>query len=155
MAEWKLDLKKALKAIDLRDVDFYDNLTEEEKKGFSPYLMMRFAASNQSTNPLAHQICVQGVNELVNVDFEILSKHPKLFWMLLALGGVGSIQFHPWMNYKSKKSNKKTIKFLEEQFPTMKQDDLELMVELNDNKTLIEWARELGWDKKEIKEKLG
>lgn len=155
MVKYKLDLKRTLREIDTRSLVWYDFMLDEERKAFSPYLMMRYAASNQDTNPLAHQICVQGVNELVNKNFDVLSKHPKLFWMLLAIGGVGSVQFHPWLNYKTKKSNKKSVKFLEDRYPTMKRDDLEMMAELNDVKDLRQWAENLGWDKKEIKEKLG
>ena len=152
---YKLDLQRTLKAIDTRNLDYYDSLSDEDKKAFSPYLMMRFAASNQSTNQLSHQICVQGVNELVNKNFDVLSKYPKLFWMLLAIGGVGTIQFHPWLKYKKNESDKKTINFLADRFPEMKFEDVEAMAEINDIKDLKKWAEDLGWDKKEIKAKLG
>jgi len=152
---YKLDLKKILKALDLRDKNFYDNLTKEEQKAFSPYLIMRYAASTQSTNPLEHQLYSQGVNELVNINFNELSKHPKLIWLLLSMCGSGYLQYHPWLAYKNKKTDNKILKFLENRFPTMKIKDIELMAELNNKKDLQEWAKELGWSKKEIKDGLG
>jgi hypothetical protein len=42
-----LDIKRELKAVDLKDYDFYDKLTPEEQKEFSPYVLMRFVSNVQ------------------------------------------------------------------------------------------------------------
>ena len=155
MATQKLDLKKTLKALDKRDLNFYNNLTDEEKKAFSPYLIMRYGATVQSSNPDELHLHILGVNEMVNMNFGVLTKHKGLFWKLLAMCGSGKIQFHPWINYKKKNTDNKVLKFLEERFPHMKRQDIDLMAEMNDKNTCQQWAEELGMSKKEIKEILG
>jgi hypothetical protein len=47
MATAKLDIKRELNAVDRKTYDFYDNLTDEERKAFSPYILMRYTASVQ------------------------------------------------------------------------------------------------------------
>jgi hypothetical protein len=39
MATAKLDIGRELAAVNRRDHDFYKNLTDEEKKVFSPYIL--------------------------------------------------------------------------------------------------------------------
>ena len=43
----KLDIKRELNAVDRKVYDFYDNLTDEEKKAFSPYILMRYTSNVQ------------------------------------------------------------------------------------------------------------
>ena len=40
----KLSIKSETAALDRKDQGFYDSLTDEEKKKFSPYLMLRYSA---------------------------------------------------------------------------------------------------------------
>jgi hypothetical protein len=40
-----LDIKRELAAVDLRNYNFYENLTAEEKKEFSPYILMRYVSN--------------------------------------------------------------------------------------------------------------
>jgi len=47
MATAKLDIKRELRAVDQKDYNFYDNLTDEERKAFSAYILMRYTASVQ------------------------------------------------------------------------------------------------------------
>ena len=42
-----LDIKRELSAVDLKNYNFYDSLTPEEKKAFSPFVLMRFTSSVQ------------------------------------------------------------------------------------------------------------
>lgn len=147
----RLDLKKTMKALDLGKLDFYDNLSAEEQKAFSPFLIMKYMSSVQTENPLMQQLHIQGVNDLVNKDFGELSKHKKLFWMLLCLCGSGTVQFHPWIADKKKTTNNKAINFLAEKFPTLKLSELELMAELNSRADLKAYAVELGAEKKDLK----
>ena len=55
------------------------------------------------------------VNDLVNVHFSQLIKHPKLQYRLMQIAGIGSEQFHPWIapgkRKKSKTGNDKLVNF--------------------------------------------
>jgi len=148
----KLDLKRVLKAMDLRQKDFYDKLSDEEKKDFSPFLLGRYASSVQTENTDMQHLHIQGANDLVNNNFSLLSKNKKLFWLLLSMVGSGSVQFHPWVGDKKKgASNSKGAKFLSEQFPAMKEDEIALLAEINDKKSLTAYAKSIGMEDKEIK----
>ena len=47
MATAKLDIKRELRAVDTKDYNFYNNLTDEERKAFSPYILMRYTSNVQ------------------------------------------------------------------------------------------------------------
>ena len=65
MAAAKLDIKRELGAVDHRDYDFYSNLSDDEKKAFSPYILMRYT-SNVNENPDIQEWFVLLTNEYVN-----------------------------------------------------------------------------------------
>ena len=47
MATAKLDIKRELNAVDRKVYDFYDKLSDEERKAFSPYVLMRYVSNVQ------------------------------------------------------------------------------------------------------------
>ena len=78
----KLDIKRELRAVDLKDYSFYDNLSEEEKKAFSPYILMRYVSNVQGDSD-TQEWFLEMVNETVNKHFMVLSKdHKALLWKL-------------------------------------------------------------------------
>ena len=64
------------------------------------------------------------------------------------------IQRHYWLKSKKQENNNKAKKFLAEIYPQLKDDEIELLAEINDRTNLIDLARELGWDDKRIKSEL-
>ena len=114
MAETKhaLDLKVVLNSLDSKRFNFYNNLTDEEKKGYHPIVLMRYMSSLTNNNDFQqYQILV--TNEFVNVGFWSLSKHPELQHQLLCFVGLGkSNQYRPWISKKSKSSMTKVDEFL-------------------------------------------
>lgn len=145
-----IPLKLMLAAIDTNDFDFYSRLTPDQQKEFSPWLAMRFASSGQGALTYHYLLMV---NDIVNVDFSLLKNHPELQWKLLAVCGCGQQSFHPWIAPgKSKKKEGKLRSFLQEIYPAMKNKDIDLIIELNDENELKELARDTGMDEKDIKE---
>lgn len=93
----KLDIKRELKAVDTRDYDFYDNLSDEEKKAFSPYILMRYTSNVQGSADLQEWF-LETTNEYVNKNHWTLSKnHKSLLWKLFAATGVGQTMYHPYL----------------------------------------------------------
>ena len=43
-----LDIGRVIKAVDNREYDFYDNMTPEQIKEFSPYVLMRYISNSRS-----------------------------------------------------------------------------------------------------------
>lgn len=145
----KVPLKSMLSAIDRNDKMFYNKLTPEERKDFSPWLAMRYASACQG-DYAAHYLIM--THEIVNKNFSDLSKHPELQWMLLSICGVGSNQFHPFIRPGGGKKKSKIQGLLREIYPIKKTDDLELLEQLNSKADLKQLARDYGYQESEIKD---
>lgn len=156
MSEDKLSIKSEMSAFDRKDRNFYDSLTDEEKKKFSPFLMIRYGAT-VSGNPDLQAYYLMSCNERLNKHFFDVNtaQHKKLQWLLATTvsPGMGN-QYHQWIAPKKKTSDNKSIKFLRELYPHLKEDDLKLMSELNDKDDLKAHAKGLGWADKDIKKEL-
>ena len=149
-----LDIKYEMLAFDRKDREYYDNFTDEDRKKFSTYLMLRYGASVQGNTDLQAYYLL-ATNENVNKYFFDLGKHPKLQWLMCTSvsPGMGK-QHHYWQAAKKKESNSKAVKFLTALYPQLKDDEIELLAEINDKRDLTDMARKLGWDDKRIKAEL-
>lgn len=152
----KLTIKDETAAIDMGAKDLWDNFTDEQRKQISFFLLNRYASSIKTTDREAQELAVFKTNEFFNKHFFSLSKHPKLLWYLVCMCGNDQkkIYFHEWIGHKKKNGDNKIIKFLEEQYPDMKSDELELLAMITDPKEIKEMAKDLGMDDKEIKKLL-
>ena len=143
--------------LDTKNRGFYDELTEEERKKFATYLMLRYAASVEGGADL-QEWYLRATNERVNLNFFDLGKHPKLQWLLCTSVSPGmGRQRHYWQASKKKEGtgNSKSIKFLTKLYPYMKQDEIELLADINDVKELKALAKSMGMPDNEIKKELG
>lgn len=152
----KLTIKSETAALDRKDRDFYDSLTDEEKKKFSPYLMLRYSACVDG-NADMQAWYLMATNERVNKNFFDVStsQHKKFQWLMCTTVSpdMGS-QRHYWLGAKKSDSNNKAINFLTALYPELKPDDIKLLAELNGKDDLKHLAREHGWDDKRIKAEL-
>ena len=134
----KLPLKDVLAAIDLNAKNAWDELSDEERKQVSFYLLNRYVSSVKGTREKA-ELAVFKTNEYYNKGFFVLQKHKKLLWQLLCMSGnTGKIQYHEWIGYKHKKTSNKDQKELEKIYPNMKEDELQLMLSLMTKKEFKE-----------------
>ena len=86
----KLDIKRVLKAVDNKNYNFYSNLTDEERKELSPFVLMRFVSNVQGQDQDIEEWFVEMTNDFVNKNHWQLSKnHKELLWKLLAATGAG------------------------------------------------------------------
>ena len=72
----KLSLSSELAALNSKRRAFYDDLSEEEKKKFSAYLLLKYGANIEGQFEL-QEWYLRAINEYVNINFFALSKHPK------------------------------------------------------------------------------
>ena len=142
--------------LDTKNRKFYDELNEEERKKFSTYLMLRYAASVEG-GPDIQEWYLRVTNERINANFFDLGKHPKLQWLLCTTVSPDmGRQRHYWQASKKKEgSNSKALKFLTKLYPHLRTDELELLAELNDAKELKTVAKTMGMSDSEIKKDLG
>jgi len=152
----KLSINNEMAQLDAKNYDFYDELNEEERKKFSTYLMLRYAASVQGS-PDLQEWYLRATNDRVNQNFFDLNRHPKLQWLLCTTVSPGmGVQRHYWQAAKKKDSaNSKAVKFILKLYPHLKQDEAELLAEINTEKDLKQFARQMGMTDQEIKKELG
>ena len=152
----KLSINNEMTQFDRKNREFYDELTDEERKKFSTYLMLRYGASVEGTADL-QEWYLRVTNERMNINFFDLGKHPKLQWLLATTVSPGmGTQRHYWQGAKKKEgSNSKAVKFITQLYPHMKQDEVELLADLNTTKELKELAKQSGWTDQDIKKALG
>lgn len=152
----KLNINNEMAQLDRKNRDFYDELTAEEKKKFSLYLMLRWSSSVQA-DPKIQAYYVMSCNENLNKNFFDIARHPKLQWLCATAvsPGIGTFK-HQWIANKKKTATyeNKSLKFLAQVYPTLKQDELELMASINTKDDLKDLAKQMGWDDKRIKSEL-
>lgn len=147
-----LDIKRELAAVDLRNFDFYDNLSPEEKKEFSPYILMRYVSNVEGDRDIQEWF-LEMTNELVNKNHWDLSKnHKALLWKLFAATGAGIKCYHPYLKASSKEKAVKIEKLLAEVYPAMKLADIKLQAKLMTKEDREELFDKMGFDKKQRKE---
>lgn len=146
----QIPLAEVMRAIDKKDREWYNNLTAEQKKAFSPWMMMRYASSVQGSQAPDY---IWMVNELVNHKFTDVSKHPELQWLLMTASGSGKVQHHPYIKPpNSRKKKNKKFEFVSNILPHLKLDEIELFLSMNNDEDLKDLALANGYDDKEVKE---
>ena len=141
-------------AYDRKDRAYYDKFTDEQRKSFSTYLMLKYGANvGGSADMQAYYL--MATNERGNKHFFDINRHPKLQWLACTSvsPGMGN-QFHYWLKTKKKEGDNKSQKFLAKLYPAMKQDEIELLAKINDKRDIADMARNLGFDDKSIKAEL-
>ena len=122
---------------DRKNRQFYDELTDEERKKFSNYLMIRWGSSVQGSRDL-QEFYVIATNERLNKHFFAVNRHPRLQWLMATSvsPGMGTHR-HQWIAPKKKDAGSNEVKKqLMELYPNMKQADIEVLALLTDRKEL-------------------
>jgi len=152
MATAKLDIKRELNAVDQKNYDFYTNLTDDERKAFSPYILMRYTASVQGDRD-TQEWFLEHTNEMVNKNHWDLSKnHKALLWKLFAATGAGVNCYHPYLAAGKKEKAIKIEKLLVELYPAMKMNEIKMLAKMMDKNDIKELFDKMGFDKKQRKE---
>ena len=76
----KLGIANEMAQFDRKNRGFYDELTEEERRKFSNYLMIRWGSSVEGTREV-QEYYVQSTNHYLNRHFFAINRHPKLQWL--------------------------------------------------------------------------
>jgi len=139
-------------AIDTKDRAWYDSLTDEEKNKLGLWLLMRYTSSCGDKMFTEHYL--EWTNEVVNVHFNKIRKHPQLQFQLMQLVGLGKTTFHPWIAPGKAMKKNKIQKWVTENYSHLNDDEIEIFIS---TKTKDDWKdlfEEYGLDKKQIKELL-
>ena len=143
----KLNIANEMKMFDRKVRSFYDDLTPEEKKKFSTYLMIRWGSAVEGSREL-QEFYVISCNERLNKHFFDVSKHPKLQWLMATSVSpdLGS-QRHPWIAPKKKQPGASAKrKALTAMYPHYKDDEIDVMMQIVSDKEIKQYLKDSGED---------
>ena len=145
----KLSINNEMAVFDRKDRKFYDDLTPEERKKFSNFLMIRYGSSVQGSRDL-QEFYLISTNERLNKQFFNINRHPKLQWLCATAVSPGlGTQRHQWIAPKKKEPGATGIrKQLAELYPHLKDDELNLLAEINTKKDIDAYLKASGQDAK-------
>lgn len=145
----KLSIQNEMAQFDRKNREFYDNLTDEERKKFSNYLMIRWGSSIQGSAELQNYY-LQSSNHYVNKQFFNINRHPKLQWLCATAVSPGlGTQRHQWIAPKKKEAGASGVrKQIAELYPHLKDDEIELMAKINTKKDIDAYLKQLGQETK-------
>ncbi len=103
--KYKMDLWKLLSNINMKNIEYYNNLSEDEAKEFSPLVIMRWLTGCSDSRSIpARQL--DFINQFVNPYVFQLGKHKDLLYKLMTVTTVGFDA-----RYKFIKTKKRGTKF--------------------------------------------
>jgi len=148
----KLTLKEILPQIDRGNAEWWDTLTDEERKQISFWLLNRYVSSSNGTlTDVAMAVLM--TNEYYNKNWNVLgTRHPKLQWQLLCMINENrKSRFHKYINLKrTADSNSKSVKLLLKLFPNKKLDEVALLARISTKEDIRKIARSHGLEEKDI-----
>jgi hypothetical protein len=147
----KLSIGNEMAQFDSKNRRFFDELSDEERKKFSPFLMIRYGSSVSGSRDL-QEFYLIATNERLNKQFFAVNttQHKKLQWLMATTVSPGLGNFrHNWIAPKKKEPGAGTMrKQLAELFPNYKDDELDLLAQLTTKKELDAYLQDLGQEKK-------
>jgi len=143
----KLNITNEMRAFDRKDRGFYDSLTEEERRKFSPFLMIRWGSSVQGSGEL-QEFYVIATNERLNKHFFSVNttQHKKLQWLMATTVSpdLGTHR-HVWIAPKKKTNSSSTkLKQLNELFPHLRDDDLDVLAAITTEDEIRQYMLDHG-----------
>ena len=145
----KLNIANEMRMFDRKVRTFYDDLTTEEKKKFSNYLMIRWGSAVEGSRDL-QEFYVIATNERLNKHFFNVGKHPRLQWLMATSvsPGLGTPR-HPWIAPRKKEAGLSAKrKALMAMYPTYKDDEIDVMAQITTQKEIDTYNRQAGNEKK-------
>lgn len=145
----KLSIQNEMSEFDRKNRNFYTELTDEERKKFSNYLMIRWGSAVQGSRDL-QEFYLIATNERLNKHFFAINRHPQLQWLCATTVSpdLGTHR-HTWIAPKKKDPGESGVKKqLAQLFPNMKTDEIEVMAEVNTQRDINAYLKELGQEVK-------
>jgi hypothetical protein len=146
----KLEIGHEMAELDRKQRRFYQDLIPEERRKFSTYLMIRWASAVQGSRDL-QEFYVIATNERLNKHFFSVNRHPALQWLMATSVSPGmGVHRHSWIAPKKRSANGGGAmrKQLQSLLPNLRDDELDLLIQINDRKDLARYLDDHGVDSK-------
>lgn len=145
--KYKFDIFQILERFSVKDIEYFNNLSDEDLKSIQPLVIMRWMSGTNSA------MQVYFLNELVNpFVFSLGNKHKRLLIELLLVCGSGKRTRFQWNKAASKKTAAapKSIGVIKEYFGYNSRQATEAMPLLS-NEDIMAYAEYLGRQPDELK----
>ena len=144
----KLSIQHEMRMFDRKVRTFYDELTPDERKKFSTFLMIRWGSAVEGSREL-QEFYVIATNERLNKHFYSMSRHPKLQWLMAtSVSPDLGVHRHNWIAPRKKEAGASAKrKALQEIFPYYKDDEIDVMMAVNTQKDIDQYRKQAGQDK--------
>jgi len=141
----KLNIANEMRMFDRKVRSFYDDLTPEERKKFSNYLMIRWGSAVEGSREL-QEFYIISTNERLNKHFFDISKHPKLQWLMAtSVSPDMGTPRHTWIAPKKKEAGASAKrKQLAQLYPHYKDDEIDLLAQITDQKEINALLKQHG-----------
>ena len=141
---FKLDIFKVLGDLSTGDHLTYRKLSDDEKKGFAPLVIMRWMTGTSDAGQII------AINTYANKAIFPLGKHPELLAMLLASCSTQKrARRYNWLGLKSSKKKKLAHQVVMEYFDYSSRE-MARISSLPPDEEILMMAESLGWQKDEI-----
>lgn len=145
MAEFKLDIFSILRKLNSGDLHTWEKLSEDEKKGFSPYVITQWMWGN------THSTQAYLINALVNPYlFSFQKNHTELLAKLLAVCGTGGNRQFKWVPFTKKGKEQKIAMKVVMEYWDFSESEAKGNLSLLSAEDVIQCAEELGYEKDEL-----
>jgi hypothetical protein len=144
----KLNIGNEMRQLDRKNKNFYNELTEEERKKFSLFLMLRWSSAVEGAQEL-QEYYVQSCNHYLNKHFFDIGRHPKLQWLCATAvsPGLGTPR-HLWIAPKKKEAGLSAKrKALIAIYPTYKDDEIDVLAAITTQKEIDAYHKAAGKEK--------
>ena len=141
-----LNIGNEMAQFDRKNRGFYDSLTEEQQRKFSPYLMIRWGSSVQGSRDL-QEFYLISTNQRLNKHFFSINtaRHKKLQWLMATTVSPDlGVQKHQWIAPKPRGKTNKMRKRMQELYPDYSDDEIDLMCKINSEQDLAQYEKDLG-----------
>jgi mRNA-degrading endonuclease RelE of RelBE toxin-antitoxin system len=160
MSDSGIKLADLFSAVNRKDRDWWERLSDEQRKKFSSWLYSRYMSIVRHNNPDMHRYYVLSANKELNRDLSKLTKnHTKLIYLLMTtMANEFTRADHQYIPpLKKNKADKKTnnkMRVLSELHPGSKDSDIETLANVITDEEFEELLVSHGWDIKKIKAEL-
>jgi len=142
--ENKIDIFDVLKNIDNGNIYYLDSLTEDEKNKLSMVVLFRWMTGTENSQQ------IRALDSIVNPFLYTLSNHKDLIYKLMVIASSGTEKRYKWIPFKKGKNKQLTNKLISEYYD-LSNTSASNYINMFDIETLIDMAKELGYDDNELK----
>lgn len=140
---YKTDIFDLMRRIDRGDYQLWSKLTEEERKGLAPLVVMKWMSGTSDVRQIVF------LNTLANVVVFPLSKHPELLLKLLTVCSSKVSRKYEFPKAAKSNSQSHAIEVVKKYFEYSARRAKEALPLLS-NAQIVEMAVELGYQKDEL-----